>query len=86
MPTVHSWIGVSAPRGLRPNWQRNMAVLQGNCYCAVPVYTYGLRHCTDHVVGLQDIHPPGRPVAEHGDRYPQETQTIDGRKEKCAIY
>lgn len=40
----------------------------------------------DHVVGLQDIHPPGRPVAEHGDRYPQETQTIDGREEKCAIY
>lgn len=41
-----------------------------------------LRHCTVHAVGLRDIHPAGRPVAEHGDRYPQERQTIDGKEKK----
>ena len=83
MPTVHRWIGDIVRRLGWGQVHRNMAVFQGNGYSTC--VHVRLWHCTVHAVGLQDIHPPGRPVAEHGDRYPQEMQTIDG-SEKCVPF
>jgi hypothetical protein len=79
---VHNWVGCLALRGAvaelaQESWpfSRAMGTARYPCVCTACGTV-----CADHVVGLQDIHPPGRPVAEHGDRYPQANQTIDGRR------